>query len=246
MNRLMLLAMVATMFTMTGYTQADSDSEQLVFEVLYILPEKGMEDKFEAGISAHDLKYHPEGPYGVGMHKIMYGEKAGWYVWVMGPTTYGSLDTRPDKENGHMEDWKKNVDPYVAQYGYSGLWNFNSKLSYGMDILMKNKYFEHWGVDLKPNQYYRFKGIIGKLQKVYESLGTTAFIVVENTLHQADGPDVALMWSFNSFGDWQKDPGPKAEYEKLYGANSWQNMIDEWMDIIVDFDADIRVNIPAK
>jgi len=34
----------------------------MVSENMYIMPKRGMEDKFEAAIKAHDLKYHPDGP----------------------------------------------------------------------------------------------------------------------------------------------------------------------------------------
>jgi hypothetical protein len=59
-------------------------------------------------------------------------------------------------------------------------------------------------------------------------------------IHTVNGPDVAIIWSFNSYDEWSKDPGAKAAYEKLYGANSWQNMLDEWMAVSEDYDVEIR------
>jgi hypothetical protein len=52
-----------------------------------------------------------------------------------------------------------------------------------------------------------------------------------------------LIWSFNTYSDWQKDPGPKATYEKLYGEGSWQTAMDEWMDMINSYNSEIRSNI---
>jgi hypothetical protein len=31
-----------------------------------------------------------------------------------------------------------------------------------------------------------------------------------------------------------------AAYEKLYGAGSWRNMIDEWHDITKDYNSELR------
>jgi len=34
--------------------------------------------------------------------------------------------------------------------------------------------------------------------------------------------------------------GVKATYEKINGAGSWQLLMDEWMDITVDYSSEIR------
>ena len=220
--------------------QTASDAPLTVVETMYLLPKRGMEDKFEAAVKAHNEKYHPDGPFVAGLRKVEYGDKAGWYVFVYGPTTYENLDNRPEKANGHSDDWKNNVDPLVETYGATALWNLNKDLSYGMDILKKSKYYEVWAVDLKRGEYYRFKALAEKLKKAYESLGTGSFVVYENPLHTPNGPDVGLIWSFNTYKEWSDDPGPKAAYEKLYGAGSWQQILDEWKDIYVDYSAEIR------
>ena len=238
MNKHIILLLVA--FCMAAGTFAQSTAPTQVVETMYLLPKRGMEDKFEAAIKSHDDKYHPAGPYVAGLRKIEYGAKAGWYLWVFGPTTYDKLDSRPAKENGHADDWTKNVDPLIEEYGTTDLWNVNEELSYGRDILMKSKYYEAWMVDLRRGEYYRFKEMAANLKKAYESIGTTAFMVYDNPLHQANGPDVGLVWSFNSYKEWIDDPGPKAAYEKIFGAGSWQNFIKEWMDILVDYNSEIR------
>ena len=246
MKKYIFLVLIAVTFTMNTFAQSGSGSTPMVIESQMLLPKRGMEDKFEAAVLAHNKKYHPDGPYVAGLRKIEYGPKAGWYAWVFGPTTHGALDTRPTKENGHDQDWNTNVDPLVQEYGGTGLWNYNSDLSYGWDIFKKSRHYEIWGIDLKPRQYYRFKTLCEKLRKVYETLGTTAFIVLENNLHYSDGPNFSLIWSFNTYDGWQKDPGPKATYEKLYGEGTWQAAMDEWMDMIKSYDTEIRSNVTEK
>ena len=241
MKKYIVLAVMAICIS-TGIF-AQQSSNQLVIESMMVMPKRGMEDKFEAAALAHDKKFHPEGNYLAGLRKIEYGPKAGWYVWVMGPVPYGSLDTRPTKESGHDQDWSATVDPTIETYGSTGFWNYNPDLSFGLDLFKKAKHYELWSVTLKPKQYHSFKELTGKLRKAYESIGNTSFLVLENNLHFKDGPDVCLIWSFNSYGDWQKDPGPKVAYEKLYGEGSWQNMLDDWMGMIEGYDSEIRSNI---
>jgi hypothetical protein len=243
MKKITLMVLIATFIAINTYSQSNNESTPMAVENMYFIPKRGMEDKFEAAVLAHIKKFHAEGKYISGLRKIEYGTKAGWYIWVMGPTNYETLDNPLGKTNGHEQDWNTTVDPLVEEYGATLLWDYNTKLSYGLDIARKSKHFEVWSIDLKPNQYYRFKAIMEKLKKVYETLGTTAFLLLDNDLHMTGGPDVMLVWSFNTYNDWMKDPGPKAEYEKQNGEGSWQRLMDEWMDIIVDYNSEIRTNI---
>jgi hypothetical protein len=240
MKKTITLSFVAMLFIGSAFAQTSADKPTTVVETMYILPKRGMDDKFEAAVKAHDLKYHPDGPYKAGLRKVEYGDKAGWYVWVFGPTTYSAIDTRPAKEAGHADDWTKTVDPLVEEYGDTKLFDYNPDLSYGFDKLSKSKYYEVWSVDLKRGQYYRFKALAEKLKKTYESMGTSSFVIFNNPLHSKDGADVGIVWSFNSFDEWSKDMGAKKAFEKLYGDGSWQNMLDEWMDVNVDYNAEIR------
>lgn len=235
-----MLAVLALIFTGGVFAQPAAEKPAVINETMYLMPKRGMEDKFEAAVKAHIAKFHPEGPYKAGLRKVEYGSKAGWYLWVFGPTSYAALDTRPGKEGGHEADWSSTVDPLVETYGETRLWELNQDLTYGLDFLKTTKYAEVWKIDLKKGQYYRFKAMAEKLKKAYESLGTTSFAVYNAVFHEAGGPDVGIVWSFNSFDSWAKDPGVKDAYEKLYGANSWQNLLDEWSDMIEDFDTEIR------
>ncbi len=235
--------MVALMIILGVHAQTATDKPTMVVEDMYILPKRGMEDKMEAAIKAHDAKFHPDGPYVADLHKVEYGEKAGWYVWIYGPTTYASIDTRPAKDGGHDADWSANVDPLVDQYGRTGLWDYNEELSYGMDLFKKASRYEVWGVQIKRGSYYRFKELTAKLKKAYESLGTESMLVFDNPVHTPGAPDVAIVWDFKTYSDWSKDMGARAAYEKIYGQGSWQNMVKEWLDITVDYNSELRSKV---
>ena len=244
MKKKLMLVIFVMSFIASASAQTADEKPTVVFENMYIMPKMGMEEKFEAAVKAHDMKFHPDGPYKASLRKVEYGDKAGWYVWVFGPTTYSSLDTRPAKEAGHADDWTKTVDPLVESYGDIDLWNYEPDLSFGQDILKKSKYYEVWSVDLKRGEYYKFKELAGKLEKTYESMGSEAFLIFTNPIHTSRNNDVAILWSFNSFGEWAKDSGTKSAYEKIYGEGSWQHMLDDWKDMTVDYNSEIRSIIP--
>ena len=240
MKKIITMTIVALFFFCGAYSQTSDEKPTNVVEATLILPKLGMEEKFEAAIKAHDLKFHPEGPYVAGLQKIEYGDRAGWYVWFFGITTYAALDTRPLKENGHADDWAKNIDPLVQSYGEINLWNYNPDLSFGLDILRKSAHFKARSLQLKPGQYYRFKAIAENLKKTFESMATTAFIVFNNPLHTSKTGSVGILWSFNTYAEWSKDAGTIKAYEKLFGDSSWQQMLKEWNDIVIDYNDEIR------
>ncbi|WP_321307305.1 hypothetical protein [Marinifilum fragile] len=242
MKKKSLILGLILLCTLVAFGQEKEEKKTIVVESVYILPKRGMSDKFEKAIKAHNDKFHPEGDHVAGLRIVDYGEKAGWYVWIMGPTTYAALDNRPTKQNGHDEDWDKNIEPLVEKYGAVNLWNFNEKLSFGMDLVKNAKHYEAWAVDIKRGQYYRFKAIAEKLMKTSESLGV-AFLVFNNPLHTPGGADVGLVWNFDSYDSWSQDIGFMNAYEKLYGKGTWQNMIDEWFDIMVDYNAELRSKV---
>lgn len=240
MKKILLSAIIALMLTAGAIAQQMNDKPTTVVETMYMLPKRGMDDKMEAAVKAHDMKFHPAGQYQAALRKVEYGDKAGWYVWIFGPTTYSAIDTRPKKEGGHDTDWSTNVDPLIDQYGATSLWEPNAELSYGYDMINKSNYYETWAVWVKPGQMYRFKAIAEKLKKVFEAGGTRGFVIFNNPLHTKESADVGIVWTFNSFEDWSKDWGTKTAFEKMYGEGSWQHMLDEWNDIVKDYNAELR------
>jgi len=227
---LVMAATASPLFAQTAIT---------VTETMYILPKQGMADQFEAAIKAHDTKFHPDGPYVAALRRVDYGEKAGWYVWIMGPTTYASIDSRPDK-GAHDDDWSKNVEPTIAEYGATNLWETDAENSFGRDIMLKSGHYDTWAVDVKRGEMTRFNEIIGKVKKTYESMGDRAFLVYRNPIHTANGADVAILTSYTSMADWSADWKVKEAYEKLNGGGSWQKMLDTWNEVIVDYNEELR------
>jgi hypothetical protein len=236
MYKSLLMTLVSLAFIFNATAQEPPGK---VVESIYFTPKRGMAKQLEAAVKKHNEKFHPEGAYQAFLRHVDYGENAGSYVWLMGPTAYSSLDTRP-KDEGHEGDWDKTIDPLIEKYKNGGLWELQDDLSFGLDMIRNSGHYEIWSVDLKRGEFYRFKAMAEKLKKTYESINQYGFLVLTNPVHTKDGNDVALVWSFKTYGDWANGRGTREAYEKLYGENSWQSLIDEWQDITVDYDTEIR------
>jgi len=240
MKTRIILSLATLLSIITAVGQTGSEKPVSVIQYLYVLPKQGMSEKLEVALKAHDRKFHPEGLYVSSLSKVDFGQKAGWFVLVMGPTTYAAFDKPPDLEIAHYTDWNNNVLPLVAEFGGMGLLNYNSDLSYGMDIFKKAPHYEIWSISIKPGQYKRFLTLVEKFKPVYEAKKNTAFLVFENPVHTTKDADFAFMWSFNSYDEWSRDDGTKTFYEKLYGEGSWKKMLDEWVETVENYNSELR------
>jgi len=208
-----------------------------ITETTYMLCKRGMNEKFEAAVKAHNDKFHKD-PNSAALRSVVYGDKAGWYVWLM-RGTYASLDNRPGK-GAHDDDWSKNVDPLVEEYGQVGLFEFNEELSVNQDKLADDGYYNLWMIDLKRGKYNQFKSLVSRIGKAYEAMDGRAFLVFDNAVPSNNTPDIGLIWGFDKYAELNDNWGTKAAYENIYGEGSWEAMVDEWMSITESIDTEIR------
>jgi hypothetical protein len=78
MKKFTIVAIVVLMFSAGAIAQTKNDKPTIVVETMYILPKRGMDNKLEAAIKAHDMKFHPEGQYQAGLRKVEYGDRSVW------------------------------------------------------------------------------------------------------------------------------------------------------------------------
>ncbi|MEP7128310.1 MAG: hypothetical protein ABI729_05555 [Chitinophagales bacterium] len=239
MKKNLLLSFVLALMVASVVAQSGETKPAVIVESMYILPKKGMTDKMEAAVKAHVTKYHPSGTYLAGLRSIDYGLKSGWYVWVMGPTGYAGLDPRPDKVE-HADDWNKNVDPFIEEYGATTINEYDADLSTGREFFIKSDHYDVWAINVQPGEMDRFNEILQKLSKTYVALGDRAFMVYHNMVHTPGGADVGIVTSFTNYVDFGKDWGVKQAYEKLYGVGSWKSMLTTWNEVVVDYNEELR------
>ena len=80
---------------------SQNSTEYAVFENDVLTPNPTQISQFERGITAHNKKYHGDGPHGVRVYWISNGPRTGRYVWVMGPFPWSSMDHGPAQKEGH-------------------------------------------------------------------------------------------------------------------------------------------------
>jgi len=243
MKKLIFLIFLAGCLDSGTMAQSGNSNNQLALKNVQILPKMGMEQKFEAAVLSFNRKFSEDGQCIAKLRRMEFGRNAGWYTWVLGPVAYSSLNICLAKEGSYKQEWNATIDPLIEEYGETNFYNLDLDLSFGLELLKKSKYYEVWSVDLKPGQENPFRELAGKLKKVYESENRIAFLVFENNIHRKDGPDVLMLWTFNNYDEWRKDPGPRATYEKLFGAGTWKSALEEWNNMIVDYETDIRLMI---
>ena len=103
---------------------------------------------------------------------------------------------------------------------------------------------EVWIVDLKRGSYYRFKAIMEKIKEAFVKKGEGHMRVYSNQFSANDGRDIAIVWSMKNFAELDDEGTIKKEYEEINGENSWNNMLDEWLDITVSVKSQLwKINI---
>jgi hypothetical protein len=211
-----------------------------MFTVMNIMPKHGMEKQFEAGITAHNTKYHSVAPYKARCATITHGAGSdGWYVWVMGPMTYTDMDNEPNGNKEHDDDWSKNVDTYVDQYGESKLWKLREDLSYTPANYNPSN-VDVWGITIKPGMRYKFDELMKKWKGMWETKKYTFCLRVFNSDLMTEGHNASIVFSFDKYAEFDLDISWKNDYEAMYGAGSWASFWKDWNDCVSSADEHLR------
>lgn len=210
-----------------------SEDVTVVFESGLLTPNPTQVVQLEKGLTAHNKKYHGEGPYGTRVYWVSNGPNTGSYVWVMGGLPWGAMDNRPGKESGHDADWDNNVAPYLtAGSGAQTYWKFNPKLSrFGKDFNIKYLLVDYY--DIKRGKKKDALKLVEKIHKAYaEKLPEEIFGIYTNEFPSTeDGRDLAVI-SFFDKSSWLGEEGSVAKkYDEMYGAGSFEKFIADWMEV---------------
>jgi len=224
--KILLIWMICIPLVMTAQEE-EEDSKYAMVEITYMKPAKGMAKKMEDAIKKHNEKYHSEGAYSSSVWHIMSGNEAGWYVWGMGPLTYTDMDNAPGPGE-HMEDWNKNVDPYVSEYGRTEYWRLNDKMSVSDGD--SEDWETIWFMDIEWGKYYRFMDFLEKIHEIQAEKDEEMHVYM-NQFSQSDGRDVAFVWPFDSWADLDNEEYNMMEaYNEKHGPMAWANAMKDWED----------------
>ncbi len=216
----------------------------VMYENTYLMPNPESGKDFGEAMAKHNKDFHSGGPYHANVWMVTTGQYAGYFVWSMGPCTFTHLDSRPDDKD-HTDDWVNNVMPHVKKIGETGYWRRADNISYTPEDSVFTKLMITV-YDLEDWQSYRFKEIVGKVAKVYhekkyDHLFSTYFPSVDMPYER----DAAIVWGFRKYADLDKDMKFKADFEEVHGEGSWQKVMDEYKDVVVNSIDEIWELVPA-
>lgn len=175
--------------------------------------------------------FHASGPSKATLAVITEGANSdGWYIWSMGPLTYTDMDHIPQGEPKHDEDWDKNVDVHVEEYGESNLWKLNEDVSY-TPANYNPSHLDVWVVDIKPGMRYQFAELMKKIKQFGKQKISIFFKSFYNDLWSSKGKDAAIVFSFDHYADFDMDIKFKENFESVHGAGSYDNFGKAGMNV---------------
>ena len=195
------------------------DNPTVVIENVMLTVNPAHITKFEAGMAAHNKKFHADATYGARVYWISNGVNAGKYMWNMGPIPWAAFDNRPAQE-GHDEDWNKSVLPYVEADSEVNYWRFHpDRSNFSRDFDLKNLLV--FVVDVKRFRDMEFWNAVEKMQKVYvEKRPDPIYGMYTNEMANMEGNDFAWVEFFDS-SSWMGQPDTIwQDYEAVHGAGS--------------------------
>ncbi len=193
---------------------AQDDDGYVMFQTILLKAKDGKGQELNAGLKAHNAKYHQEGAESVDVWGIRSGPRAGSLMWVKGPRTWTDMDT-PLEADGHMDDWRANVAPN-SWPGEWGFWRMVRGLSYmpedfdpGVIVV---RYF-----DIKQNKWGNARRQMDSVVKLYEDNGwDIGFQVYNNSANAGDGRDWMIIWFHENWASMDKSRGFFNQFDEKY------------------------------
>ena len=196
-------------------------NEALVIEnvLLTVNPEKIVE--FEAGLAAHNKKFHAEGPYGARVYSIDNGKNAGKYMLVMGPLPWSAMDARPSSKE-HTDDNNKNITKYLTpevEVNYMKMHPELSNFSRDFEINKVSVFM----IDIKRFKEMDFmEKVVKKVVKVYkEKMPDQIYGIYTNEMGSVDGLDFGWVDFFDNSSWLGKEDKFVQYFEEVHGAGSF-------------------------
>ncbi|MBD0776699.1 hypothetical protein HPE56_02740 [Maribacter sp. ANRC-HE7] len=220
MKKLMFILVILPFMALSQNNQ-----ERPIIENVMFSPIAGKTAEFEAGIAAHNKKFHAEGPYGVRIYNILNGENAGKYMNIMGPLTWNLIDNRPHSA-AHEEDMNKNVNPYLSAEVEVNYMKMHPELSNFSKDFEINK-VSVFVIDVKRFKQKEFMDkVVNKVVKVYkEKMSDQIFGIYTNELNNKEGMDFAWVDFFDNSSWLGKEDKFAAYYEEVHGAGSFADFL---------------------
>ncbi|TBN05597.1 hypothetical protein EYD45_04800 [Hyunsoonleella flava] len=232
-KKLVFLPLLAIVFFGSNLkSNAQDDSQDYtMFESIMLTPDYKDLKTLGDNMRSHNAKYHKDGAHRAIVYNISTGPNAGSFIWMMGPTTYTHLDTRPS-DDGHDEDWRDNVMPFIKKIETVEFWRMDDKLSnlemMDGDISKTPVIFVRYH-EIKNGEIpgaLQFLDYVSKTIKAMD--GDNPWGVYVNEFRQGDlGRHIATVGFMKNWAEMDEESNNfKGTFEKVHGKEKWEFFLD--------------------
>jgi hypothetical protein len=219
--------------------------DYVLYETQYVKVLPGHASAMNEAMAAHNQAFHAEGPYTAQVYFIINGPRAGQLSWVMGPTTWTAMDSRPAGEP-HDPDWTDNILAH-GEAGLTEYWILNPDLSYTPETppeapqnLLMVRFFE-----VADN------ALFVKVQRQIKEVRATMKIPRARTMYRKqfmsrDGRDWAIVVPYTGWAELDED-GPsnfQEAFVETHGQAAWSTFQEEFAAAVVSRADEWRQLVP--
>lgn len=227
------------------YVVAQDAPNYVMYETQYLTVKPGHFEALSEKLAEHNKRFHAEGPRTASVLYILNGARTGDLFWVMGPTTFADLDSRP-KGEPHDGDWLNEVLAHCEKAYNTEYWVRNDELSYlpaNMDQdareLSRARIFE-----VADNAL--FEKVQGQIKKVIEAMGSKQprTMYRKRFMHR-DGRDWAAVSRFKNWSEFDEEGASfEATFKNVHGDEAWNTFTKEFGEAVVSREDEWRQNVP--
>lgn len=222
--------MLAMVFSFSTNANAQESEDYKMWEDIMLTPDFTKLKTLQINMRKHNQTYHKSAPHEAAVYNITTGPNAGNIIWEMGPMMYKHNDTRP-KADGHDEDWRDNVMPYIKKMHTIEFWREDKKLNNTAMLdgdgtkypIMLVRYFEvNDGLTPGVNTFFE------RVSKTVKGLeGVNPWGVYYNEFRQGDlGRHIATFSFSKNWADFDRDVKWEENFNKVNGENAYQNQLE--------------------
>jgi hypothetical protein len=206
-----------------------AQNQEVVYENIFLVPEKNSEALLVEGVKEHNQEYHSEGETRASLYSVLIGPHSGQYVWLNGPMTLSDYDNFPDEN--HLADWQKNVRSYISSEEVK-MAKLNWEASYTPPSWGSPKYLL-WRTFKIKQDMESYGKILDAVTKIGEALSEmnaeNPRRVYESVFRSENREDITLVYPFKSFTRFSNGNGLpdnfQSKYDKINGYGSFKRDI---------------------
>lgn len=221
MKRLLIILALLPLVTMAQEMQAP------IFMNLMMTPHPERIDAFEAGLAAHNKKYHADGAGTVSVFWVASGKNSGKYIWSMGPTTWAAMDDVSNYDDAHTMDWNTNVAANALAEMETTYWkNDVAHSNFSKDFNLKN--LSIFMVDIKRFKGMEFNSILDRVFKVFKTKDPDQqWGAYYNEMPNMDGHDFVWVDFFDNAAWMGREDKFPQWYEEVHGSGSFVGFLKD-------------------